>query len=381
MSHSELHVVLCTDGVFPHAMGGMQRHSRLLAEHLAKAQGIRLTVIHPHKEVVFDPSLGIAEVRIADIDTSKLYLRELWRYSGRVASELDELKPDIILSQGFCVWKGIRRFSDRLIVHPHGLEMFQGLTWKDRLVGAPFRRVLRYIIRRASRVISLGGRITGTLQAMALGSHCRVVEIPNAVMLPGTPAAYPAEQAPVRLLFVGRFAFNKGLDVLLAVASRLVLEGRSEDVRFQLAGDGPLLERMERQALSPNVELLGRVDDVQLDRLYAGSHALLLPTRFEGMPTVVLEAMARSRPILVSDVGATAELVDTGNGYLLPPGDADALFKAVLGFCRLSGEAKAGMGRRSHQRIVERFTWQAVAQQFTALFAEVAADHAIRPSS
>ncbi|HRF81535.1 MAG TPA: glycosyltransferase family 4 protein, partial [Flavobacteriales bacterium] len=145
-----IHVVLCTDGVFPQAMGGMQRHSRLLAEHLAATGRIKLTVIHPHPNRIFSQGSGIEEVHVPPIDTTRFYLKELWAYSGRVASELDRLHPDVILSQGFCVWKGMHRYSSRLILHPHGLEMFQGLTWKERLLGTPFRMAVRYMARRSA---------------------------------------------------------------------------------------------------------------------------------------------------------------------------------------------------------------------------------------
>jgi len=372
MSRSKPHVALCTDGVFPHALGGMQRHSRLLAEHLARTGELKVTVIHPHAAQVFDPALGITEVCIADIDTRRTYLRELWRYSGRVGAELERIAPDVVLAQGFSVWKGMGRFRGRLIVHPHGLEMFQGITAKERILGAPFRMVLRYIVRRASVVISLGGKITGLLQRVASGSGCRVEVIPNAVELPEVQAAYPLEGTPLRLLFVGRFAFNKGLDVLLDVARRLVQEGRAADVRFELAGDGPLLADMNREGLPANVVLLGRVDDAQLAQLYAECHALVLPTRFEGMPTVVLEAMARCKPIFVSDVGASAELVNMHNGYLLPPGNADALYNAVVDFLARSADVRVKMGVYSHQRVTELFTWPVIVQRFVVLFAGVA---------
>ena len=352
----------------------MQRHSRLLAEHLARSGQVKLTVLHPHPVGIFDPALGIEEVHIPDIDRGKLYIRELWRYSERVGKELERIKPDVILSQGFCVWKGIDRFSDRLIVHPHGLEMFQMLTRKERVLGWPFRAALRYMVRHSAVVISLGGRLTGILQGLAKGSRCRVVVIPNATDVP--PVSSDKSQVssvnagPLSLLFVGRFAFNKGLDVLLTVARRLVAEGRTDLVRFQLAGDGPLLEELKRD-LPPNVELLGRVDDAQLNALYADCAALILPTRFEGMPTVVLEAMARAKPIIVSDVGASGELVNPHNGYLLPPGDAEALYQAVVAFAGRTMEVRAKMGVYSFTRVNELFSWPAVVKRFEALFADV----------
>ena len=368
-----MHVVLCTDGVFPLAMGGMQRHSRLLAEHLARRGGSKITVLHPHGKQVFDPALGINEVMVEPIDTGKFYLHELWKYSGRVAKELDRLSADVILSQGFCVWKDMDRFSDRLIVHPHGLEMFQGMTTKERIMGAPFRIALRYMVRRSRSVISLGGKLTPVLQRLAQGSKCTVVTVPNAVELPTVAPATARLHGPLRILFVGRFAFNKGLDVLMTVARRLELEGKTKEVLFQLAGDGPLMATYQAMGLPKNVELLGRVDDERLFKLYSGCDALLLPTRFEGMPTVVLEAMARSRPIMVSDVGASAELVDGLNGYLLPKGNADALYTAVMEFNAMPDQQRAKMGAASLERVTKRFTWPAVTEEFIALFNRVAA--------
>lgn len=365
MSRSELRIALCTDGVFPHAMGGMQRHSRLLAEHLARRPDVRLTVLHPHAGIrVFDSALGIEEVTIAGIDPSAFYLRELWRYSGRVAETLDALRPDVVLSQGYSVWKGMERFSNRLVVMPHGLEMYQGLTLKDRLVGLPFRVAMRHVVRRSNVVVSLGGKLTPMLKSLTFGSDARVAVIPNAVELPTSPPAYPESDGPLMLLFVGRFAFNKGIDVLLAVARRLEQEGKGARYRFVLAGDGPERARMEADGLPAMVELAGKVDDARLEQLYAMCHALVLPTRFEGMPTVVLEAMARARPALVSDVGASAELVDAANGFLLPPGDADALHAAIVRFEGLMPAGRAAMGSAGRKRVAERFTWPAVAGSF-----------------
>ena len=367
-----IHVALCTDGIFPLAMGGMQRHSRLLAEHLAGTGRVKLTVLHPHALGVFDPALGIHEVSVTPIDTNRLYLRELWRYSGRMARELDRLNPDVILSQGFCVWKGIEKYKGRLVMHPHGLEMFQGLSPKERALGTPFRMAVRHIARRSAEVVSLGGKLTGILEEAVKGSPARVCVLPNAVDIP-PPVEYRPTGSPVQLLFVGRFAFNKGLDLLIEVARRLIQEGHGDLARFILAGDGPLLAQIRAQGLPQNVELAGRVDDERLFALYTECAALLLPTRFEGMPTVVLEAMARSRPIIVSNVGATAELVNHTNGYLIPSGDAGALYEAIMAFCRTGAAAREAMGHASYARCSSRFGWPQVTSEFLALFEEVAA--------
>lgn len=361
-----IHIVLCTDGVFPFAMGGMQRHSRLLAEELAKRPGIALTVIHPHGRQIFDPELRIAEVFVPPIDMKAFYFRELWRYSGRVADQLDRLRPDVIISQGFSVWKGIDRFSRKLIVHPHGLEMFQAMGVKERLVSIPFQLALRAIMRNARYVISLGGLLTSIIEKQLKGSSATIAVIPNAVDVPSGITEYP-EGNGLQLFFAGRFAVNKGIDVLMEVADRLLKRPVPLPVRFILAGDGPLLPVYEAKGIPRNVELLGRIDDPELFRMYSECHALILPTRFEGMPTVVLEAMARARPIFVSNVGATAELVDEGNGSLLPKGDAEALYRAIESFASLSAAKRKEMGLRSYEKARSKYRWPVVADRFVDL--------------
>lgn len=366
-SSARLHVAVCTDGVFPHAMGGMQRHSRLLVEHLARTGRVELTVLHPHAPGIFHGLPHVREVALPPIDTQRLYLRELWRYSKQTAAALRQVEPDVILSQGFSVWADVDRFKDKLVFHPHGLEMFQGLTRKERAMGWPFRLLVRHLARRARFTISLGGKLTGILHA--IGSR-GVAVIPNAVEVPGAPSAGTPPPGPVRFLFVGRFAFNKGIDVLMKVAQRLA--DTQVPALFQLAGDGPLLQQYKATGLPANVELLGRVDDDLLFRLYAESDCFVLPTRFEGMPTVVLEAMARACPVVVSDVGATADqVVDGTTGLLLPPGDEEALYQGLLRFCRMDPAQRRAMGLAGHAWARKRFDWPQVAQRFLSLFERV----------
>jgi len=198
-----------------------------------------------------------------------------------------------------------------------------------------------------------------------------VVTVPNAVHVPEVMPAYPVDGGPLRLLFVGRFAFNKGLDLLIDVARRLERDGKGEVVHFLLAGDGPLMKEIRSNGVPANVELLGKIDDDGLFKAYHHSHALVLPTRFEGMPTVVLEAMAQARPAIVSDVGATAELIDDSTGRLLPKGDADALYHAVLELASLPVSARAALGRAAWEKARAHYTWPNVAARTLALAKEL----------
>ncbi|MBK6831564.1 MAG: NAD-dependent epimerase/dehydratase family protein [Flavobacteriales bacterium] len=217
---SKLRVALCTDGVFPHALGGMQRHSRLLAEHLARRDDLELVVLHPHADRVFDPLLGIEEVRIAPLDEGRFYLRELWRYSGRVADALDKVKVDVVLSQGFCVWKDMHRFSDRLIVHPHGLEMFRG-----SLEGPVDRRTVPDGIEACGAAFRCH-RIPGWQTHQLAAKPARGIERSRGGAAErGGSTGYPSSLShgtrSARDLVRREVRVQQGIDVLLSVAERL----------------------------------------------------------------------------------------------------------------------------------------------------------------
>jgi glycosyltransferase involved in cell wall biosynthesis len=82
--------------------------------------------------------------------------------------------------------------------------------------------------------------------------------------------------------------------------------------------------------------------------------------------------MAQARPVIVSDVGATAELVDASNGWLIPPGDADALYAALKGAAATAAIDLERMGRSSFSKVSERFSWPVVTRSFVGIFRSVA---------
>jgi glycosyltransferase involved in cell wall biosynthesis len=347
----------------------MQRHSRLLAEQLTKRGNVNLTVLHPHKDQVFDPTLGINEIHIQGIDTSRFYLAECYRYSRRVAEALDQLPADsIIYAQGLSVWADIKRFSHRLILNPHGLEAFQVIGLKENIIGLPFRRIFRYLFRRSNITVSLGGKLTEILKNQVKGSPSEVVVLPNAVAEKRREDAAHAEGSVIRVMFAGRFAHNKGIGTLFEAIERLQSAGKLELFEFHLIGKGPLFDHYQAINTYPNVLLHGFVSDEELEQQYRLCDIFLLPTWFEGMPTVVLEAMSYAKPVIVTDVGAAAELVDNRNGYLIQARDSKAVTKSLEAFEALPKNERIKMGEQGYQKVQERFTWDKVAQMHEQVF-------------
>lgn len=134
------------------------------------------------------------------------------------------------------------------------------------------------------------------------------------------------------LLVVGRLRIRKGVDVLLAAMPELLR--RHPGARLLIAGDGEHRATLERAAaalaLGDAVSFLGRADAKRVRRLLRGAAVLVVPSIYEGMPLVVLEAMEASVPVVASRVSGIPEVVEDGHtGWLVPPEEPASLAVAL----------------------------------------------------
>jgi glycosyltransferase involved in cell wall biosynthesis len=358
-------VVFCTDGIFPHAIGGMQRHSALLIEELARMNEMDIIVIHPHATNVFDAALGITEIPLNYIPGKKYYLIECYNYSKKVMEALKNYPDAIIYSQGLSVLYQIKKVRNRLVVNPHGLEPYQTIDFINYLKTAPLRFAINITFNNAAKVISLGGRLTTILDNLA-GKE-KVVVIPNAVTCGELPVRdFSGEK--LNLLFVGRFAGNKGIHILMKAAEDLNKEGYKNRFHYHLVGKGPLYEDYIQKYNFPNVTFHGFASDEELKQMYLDNDIFVFPTLYEGMPTVVLEAMVAGMPVVVSDTGATAEQVDHSNGFLIEKNNVRALKWALQSLYQMTQQQRAQLSVNSYERVKKLFIWPVVAQKHTQLF-------------
>jgi len=369
-----MRVAICSDGVFPEAVGGIQRHTRLLVESLARSYpSLPITVLHTHVDKnLFAEYSNVSEVPVAARPGKKQYLLETYDCSGRMAEVLSTMPDAVIYSQGLALWKKIRNLGPRLILNPHGLEAFQSITVKDWAIGLPFRQIFRHLFRHPRFVVSLGGRLTEILRRNVPRPDARLRVIPNATVVPPSePQKIAGSGLPLRLLFVGRFAGNKGIPDLLAAMGILAANGEADRFHLDLVGDGPLHNRLAGQYSRPNIVFHGGTDDATLRDLYAHADVFVLPTLFEGMPTVVLEAMAAKTIIVVTDVGATREMVDETNGFIIAKQKPNELAAMLRGIGELPQATRQAMMEASWKQVQGRFSWESVARAHYELFAEV----------
>ncbi len=176
------------------------------------------------------------------------------------------------------------------------------------------------------------------------------------------PSARPAGNPPL-LLGVGRLVPKKGFDVLLAAAVRLAARGVA--FRVCIAGDGPELARLRMQAGAPGlagrVEFPGACSAAHVRALLRDADLFVLPCRVDaegdrdGIPVVLMEAMAAGVPVVSGDLPALRELVQPGvTGLLVPPGDADALADCLAGLLA-DPEQRAVLAAGGRRRVTEEF--------------------------
>jgi len=208
----------------------------------------------------------------------------------------------------------------------------------------------------------------------------KLVTIPNGVDC----AAFQAPRGAVRtelglaettrvVLFIGRLHWQKGPDVLVNAAARLVPLVR--DVRFLFVGAGPMETRLRENVAGANlgshVLFLGRRDDIPA--LLADADVLAVPSRWEGMPNALLESMAAGRPAVAARVGGCPELVVDGQtGLLVPPEDHAAL-AAALEKVLVRKVFAEEMGTAARERAKSNFTIDAMVDRNEALYDRILA--------
>jgi glycosyltransferase involved in cell wall biosynthesis len=183
-------------------------------------------------------------------------------------------------------------------------------------------------------------------------------------------AAAPPPAAP-RIVCVGRLCEQKGQLLLVRALDRLMRKGTR--VELVLAGDGEMRAQIESLvaacALQACVRITGWIGSDTVRAEILAARALVLPSFAEGLPVVLMEAMALRRPVLSTYVAGIPELVRPGReGWLFAAGDVDALVMALEAMLATPTAALEAMGQAAHARVLERHAIDVEAAKLANLF-------------
>lgn len=264
----------------------------------------------------------------------------------------------------------------RVVYHPHGIDL-----GRFRMESSDTPDGHRPV-----------GPTDGHPPARPLGGHSSAQPLDRHPPARGTDGHSSARETdgrrPVRLLSVGALGEAKG--VAHAIRACRLLQDRGLDVEYRVIGEGglrPALERLiDELSLGERIVLAGARPQEELPGEYRRADIFLVPSVIgargarDGLPNVLLEAMACGLVAVGSDVAGIPEAIEDGvTGILVPPGDPAALAEAVA---RLAGDPEPArrMAREAHQRVVARYSRQSCMDRLVQIYTSVwgSAEPAIR---
>jgi glycosyltransferase involved in cell wall biosynthesis len=191
------------------------------------------------------------------------------------------------------------------------------------------------------------------------------------------PAFLAKEPEPLgdsrRLVWVGRICEEKAVPILLEAAHRVAERGI--DFELVLIGDGPLRaasqQLIDEAGLADRVRITGWMNSGQIVEQLADARGMVLPSFAEGLPAVIMEAMAMARPCISTYIAGIPELIEPGrNGWLVPASDVDALADAMAELLESDVETLRRLGAAGREAVLERHDPVAEAGKLSDLIAE-----------
>jgi glycosyltransferase involved in cell wall biosynthesis len=337
-----------------------------------------------------DLTAGVTDVAIEHVPGMRRSIGPWdWRATRRIEAILARFAPDVVHTHAAKAGVVGRMAARRLSRRPKLVHTFHGHVlsgYFPRPVSALFAALERRLARFTDAIVAVSGAVADELaghHGVAPRAAIRVIE--NGVELGDYPPVDAAARRDARLLLAvtldaarhvvvpARLVPIKGHAILFDALDRL--PDAVLPLEVHLLGDGPLRGALERRAArmpaAVHVRFHGFRDD--LPRVLAAADAVVLPSRNEGMPIALIEAMALGLPIVATAVGGVPDLIEAGaHGLLVPPEDPVSLAFAMARV--LSDLALArGLGARARSRAVARHGMDRVVAAHRALYEELLA--------
>lgn len=205
----------------------------------------------------------------------------------------------------------------------------------------------------------------------------KLVVVHNGVEIASSsPTAPPRNDGVVHILFIGRLAQPKQPDLLIRAITTLPDDVRN-NIRLTIIGDGPRRKRLQEMVLRnnrfaiANVHFTGALTREQTRDALTSADIFVLPSRYEGLPYSISEAMAAGVPVIASDVGGVREAVENDAGILVPPNDVQAL-KTALERLMANPNLRKRMGKAGQRKIQNEFSLETMCQKTVQIYLDIA---------
>lgn len=321
--------------------------------------------------VYFAKSLGI----VASLPISWDLVRYLKKHCGEY--DVIHLHMPFPLGDLACLLAG---YKGKLVLYWHSDVVRQK---KAMLLYKP---LMNWTLKRADAIaIATQGNIDGSPYVKPFEKKC--VQIPFGLRKAWEEKSdqywerrTEREDPVLHLLFIGRLVYYKGCSILMAAMKELKKElgAQMEQVELVIVGTGALEEEMKAQSaqegLGNVIRFLGKASDEEMEKELERCDVLVFPSvaNSEAFGLVQLEAMAFGKPVINTSLptGVPWVSLDQETGLTVPPGDAGALFKAILWMKNHPKERKE-MGIRARQRVKEKFSQEQMLAQILGLYKEL----------
>jgi glycosyltransferase involved in cell wall biosynthesis len=369
-----MRILFLTDGISPYVTGGMQKFATGLCEELA-IKGVRIELAHctykKNNHIALDnifsskarQNIQIQHFHFPEHKIRFLghYVWESWQYSQMLwhnyENQLQEF--DAILAQGFCAWAFFgKKIKTPIFMHPHGLEMFQkSFSLLEKLQKIPLQLAMMDNIQKSPCTISLGGNLN---QILAEQGAKRVEVIPNAIAEDfGASNFSKQHNTEKNWVFIGRNEHRKGLFLI----HEYFKHKANFSANLHIIGEVAEKDKLQKSFINYH----GKCGEAEIKNWLAKSDIILCPSLSEGMPTVLLEAMAFGVMPIASDVGAVRELLDDSNGILIAPNSLESLAMGIAQAENMQAAILQQKQQNAWQKS-KNYHWDKVADLFIHLF-------------
>jgi len=362
-------ILFFTTNFYPY-LGGLENYVLELASRLIK-RGIKADVLtyNVHKIDEFEEYKGIGIYRIPCYDILKdVYsLPKFNTDTKRILKKLAENKYDFVITQTrffSSSWLGMRFAKKNKIKHIHTEHGNVHVRHDNKIV--EFLALL-YDMTIGKKIFKTAWKVVGISKAccnfaIKMGaSREKIVLVYNSV----DTGVFKPKDNNIRkelnikensfvITYVGRLIYAKGVHDLIKALKGI------EEVVLQVIGKGPYRHELEKLAKKShvNAQFLDQKQPEEIVDLLNASDIFVNPSFSEGLPTSILEAGACGIPVIATDVGGTAEIVDDGkNGFLIKPEDSEALREKII-ILKEGKSLREKFSKSIREKIEKEFDWE-----------------------